>query len=68
MSWKSPGAWLRNWGRSRGASYVLIPAALEGAITKDDAEDVKADIIIEAANAPMTPEADEILNKREVLI
>jgi len=47
---------------------VLIPAALEGAITKDNANDVKASIIVEAANAPTTPEADEILNKRDVLI
>ena len=47
---------------------VLIPAALEAAITKDNAGDVKASIIVEAANAPTTPEADEILNKRDVLI
>jgi len=47
---------------------ILIPAALEGAITKDNANDVKASIIVEAANAPITPEADEILNKRDVLI
>jgi glutamate dehydrogenase (NAD(P)+) len=47
---------------------VLIPAALEAAITKDNADDVKADIVVEAANAPTTPEADEILNKRGVFI
>ena len=47
---------------------VLIPAALEAAITKDNARDVKADIVVEAANAPTTPEADEILNKRGVFI
>jgi len=47
---------------------VLIPAALEAAITKDNAQDVKADIVVEAANAPTTPAADEILNKRGVFI
>lgn len=47
---------------------VLIPAALEAAITKDNANDVKASIIVEGANAPTTPEADEILNQRDVLI
>lgn len=47
---------------------VLIPAALEAAITKDNAGDVKAGIVVEGANAPTTPEADEILNKRNVLI
>jgi len=47
---------------------VLIPAALEAAITKDNAQDVKASIVVEAANAPTTPEADEILNKRGVFV
>jgi len=47
---------------------VLIPAALEAAITKDNADTVKAGIIVEAANAPTTPEADAILNKRGVFI
>jgi len=47
---------------------VFIPAALEGAITKDNVNDVKASIIVEAANAPTSPEADEILVKRGVLI
>ena len=47
---------------------VLIPAALEGAITADNANDVKAEIIVEGANGPTSPEADEILTKRGVLI
>ena len=47
---------------------VLIPAALEDSITADNANDVKAEIIVEGANAPTTPEADEILTKRGVLI
>jgi glutamate dehydrogenase (NAD(P)+) len=47
---------------------VLIPAALEGALTRENAGDVRAKIVVEGANGPTTPEADEILRKRGVLI
>lgn len=47
---------------------VLIPAALEDAITADNAADVEARIIVEGANGPTTPEADRILNDRGVMI
>ncbi|WP_440769481.1 Glu/Leu/Phe/Val family dehydrogenase [Natronorubrum sp. DTA28] len=40
---------------------LLIPAALENAIDADLAEDVQADVISEAANGPLTPKADAIL-------
>ncbi len=45
---------------------VLIPAALGGAITRDNAADIQARIVIEAANSPVTPRADEILRSRGV--
>jgi glutamate dehydrogenase (NAD(P)+) len=47
---------------------VLVPAALEDAINEDNAADVKASIIVEGANAPTTPGADQILNDRGVVI
>lgn len=47
---------------------VLIPAALENALTRENAGEVRAKIILEGANGPTTPEADELLRKRDVLI
>ena len=47
---------------------VLIPAALEAQITKDNASDIKAKVICEAANGPVTFEADEILRQRGITI
>jgi glutamate dehydrogenase (NAD(P)+) len=47
---------------------LLIPAALGNVITKQNAEAIRAPIIIEAANAPIDPEADDILNRRGMII
>lgn len=47
---------------------VLIPCALGGVLNKDNAADVKAKLIVEAANHPTDPEADEILSKKGVTI
>ncbi len=47
---------------------VLIPAAYENQITSSNAGNIKARIVGEAANGPTTPEADEILLKKGVLV
>lgn len=47
---------------------VLIPAALENQINESNADQIKAKIIVEAANGPTTVEADEILSKKGILI
>ena len=45
---------------------VLIPAALGGVLTEENAKDIRAKFIVEAANGPTTPEADAIFRKREI--
>lgn len=47
---------------------VLVPAALENQLTGKNASQVKAQLIIEAANGPTAPEADHILNDRGITI
>jgi glutamate dehydrogenase (NADP+) len=47
---------------------ILVPAALENVITNENAHKIKAKIILEMANNPLTEEADEILNKKGVII
>ena len=47
---------------------ILIPAALEGQITKDNAGKIKAKMVIEGANGPTTTEADDILHDKGVLV
>ncbi|MBE3597390.1 MAG: Glu/Leu/Phe/Val dehydrogenase [Limnochordaceae bacterium] len=47
---------------------VLVPAALEEAITAENAGDVQARLIAEGANGPITPEADAILARRGITV
>jgi glutamate dehydrogenase (NAD(P)+) len=47
---------------------VLIPAAMEGQITHKNADQIKAWMIVEGANGPTTPEADDILNDKGVFL
>jgi len=47
---------------------LLVPAALENAIDAEIAENVQADVISEAANGPITPDGDDVLEDKDVLI
>jgi glutamate dehydrogenase (NAD(P)+) len=47
---------------------VLIPAAIEGQLTEANADRVKAQVVVEAANGPTTPEADAIFEDRGILV
>jgi len=45
---------------------LLVPAALENAVDGDLADDVRADLIVEGANGPLTPDADEVFAERGI--
>ncbi len=47
---------------------ILVPSALEGQITAQNAPKVKARLIVEGANGPITPDADEIFHQRGVFV
>jgi glutamate dehydrogenase (NAD(P)+) len=47
---------------------ILVPAALEGQITAENADLIRARVIAEGANGPTTPEADEILNDKGIMV
>jgi len=45
---------------------ILIPAALENAITKENADEIKSRVILELANGPVTPDADKIFTQKGI--
>jgi glutamate dehydrogenase (NAD(P)+) len=47
---------------------VLAPCALEQVITEENADKIKAKIVVEGANGPITPNADEILEQRGIVV
>ena len=47
---------------------VLVPAAIDNVITSSNAPSIKASLILEAANHPLAPSADEILEDRGVTV
>lgn len=47
---------------------LLVPSALENMIHEDNAGDVKARLVLELANGPVTPEADQILARKDVVV
>src|SRR5690606_24701848 len=47
---------------------LLVPAALEGVLTRDNAATVRARVVCEGANGPTTPGADDILNANGILV
>lgn len=47
---------------------ILVPAALENQITAEVAETIRAKLVCEAANGPTTPDGDEVINKKGLLL
>jgi glutamate dehydrogenase (NAD(P)+) len=47
---------------------ILVPAALEGQITSENADRIKAKVVAEGANGPVSPEADRILEEKGILV
>jgi glutamate dehydrogenase (NAD(P)+) len=77
VSWKQEHGSVRGFPGSSEVSNaellelpcdILIPAALEGQITHDNADRIKAKIVAEAANGPTTPDADEVLFSNGVFL
>ncbi|MBL8633431.1 MAG: glutamate dehydrogenase [Myxococcales bacterium] len=77
LAWVKERKVLAGWTGAPGISRedllfqecdVLVPAALGGVITADNAHRLRCKVIVEGANGPTTPEADDILHARGVVI
>ncbi len=66
--WGEQGQSITNGELLRLDVDIIVPAAIESVINKDNMHDIKAKIILELANNPTTLEADEYLNEKGVLI
>jgi glutamate dehydrogenase (NAD(P)+) len=79
FEWKNQGNLLKDFSEGSVKSItneellkikcdVLVPAATENQINRTNADKVNCKIILEGANGPTTPEADEILNKKGIIV
>ena len=66
--YRGEGEWVTNAELLELPCDVLIPAALEGQLTGENADRIKAKLIVEGANGPTMPDADAILNERGILV
>ncbi|MFX1328113.1 MAG: Glu/Leu/Phe/Val dehydrogenase [Promethearchaeota archaeon] len=79
LDWRDKGKYLKNF-QNKDYEFVnnediltldcdiLIPAAIENQITQSNAYKIKCKIVLEGANGPTSPEADDILNERGIII
>ena len=75
LAWIAENRFLRGFGDADAVGRmdvlevpceILVPAALEHQITKENAGDLQCEIVLEAANGPTTPEAEEVLASRGI--
>jgi len=79
LEWKAQGNLIKDYKNDGAKSIqnedffgikcdVIIPAAMENQITKENAEKIDCKILLEGANGPTTTEADKILNKKGIIV
>jgi glutamate dehydrogenase (NAD(P)+) len=80
IEWRNKGNLLKDYKNDENAKMItndellttecdiLVPAAIENQITIDNANDIKCKILLEGANGPTTPEADDILTEKDIYV